>query len=58
MAPFVEMEWGTKAYELMWELKALFDPNFVLNPGVVLNKVSPDRWHCTYCSGQCVLSVR
>jgi len=38
MAPFVEMEWGTKAYEIMWELKALFDPDFVLNPGVVLNK--------------------
>lgn len=40
VAPFVEMEWGSKAYDLMWELKALFDPNFVLNPGVVLNKVS------------------
>ena len=39
VAPFVEMEWGSKAYDLMWELKALFDPNFVLNPGVVLNKV-------------------
>eukprot|EP01026_Neomeris_dumetosa_P054152 TRINITY_DN485_c0_g1_i8.p1 TRINITY_DN485_c0_g1~~TRINITY_DN485_c0_g1_i8.p1 ORF type:complete len:1081 (-),score=181.75 TRINITY_DN485_c0_g1_i8:318-3560(-) len=38
VAPYVEMEWGTKAYELMWELKALFDPDFVLNPGVVLNK--------------------
>lgn len=40
VAPFVEMEWGSKAYDLMWELKALFDPNFVLNPGVVLNKVN------------------
>ena len=39
VAPFVEMEWGSKAYELMWELKHLFDPTFVLNPGVVLNKV-------------------
>lgn len=38
VAPFVEMEWGTKAYELMWELKDLFDPEFVLNPGVVLNR--------------------
>jgi len=37
MAPFVELEWGTKAYELMWELKKLFDPSFTLNPGVVLN---------------------
>jgi hypothetical protein len=32
VAPFVEMEWGSKAYELMWELKELFDPDYVLNP--------------------------
>lgn len=38
VAPFVEMEWGTKAYNLMWELKAMFDPDFVLNPGVILNR--------------------
>lgn len=37
VAPFVEMEWGTQAFELMWELKELFDPNYVLNPGVILN---------------------
>merc|ERR1719163_1919585 len=41
MAPFVEMEWGSKAYGIMWELKELFDPDYVLNPGVVLNK-DPD----------------
>ena len=41
MAPFVEMEWGQKAYDLMWELKELFDPNYVLNPGVILNR-DPD----------------
>lgn len=47
VAPFVEMEWGSKAYDLMWELKALFDPNFVLNPGVVLNRVWPHTaFHC------------
>ena len=40
VAPFVEMEWGSKAYDLMWELKGLFDPDYVLNPGVVLNRVS------------------
>ena len=40
VAPFVEMEWGQKAYQLMWELKELFDPDYVLNPGVILNKVS------------------
>jgi D-lactate dehydrogenase len=43
IAPFVEMEWGTKAYELMWELKALFDPESVLNPGVILNRVRDGR---------------
>ncbi|KAL6754380.1 glycolate dehydrogenase [Haematococcus lacustris] len=41
VAPFVEMEWGNKAYGLMWELKELFDPDYVLNPGVILNK-DPD----------------
>lgn len=39
VAPYVEMEWGGKAYDLMWRLKSLFDPDDVLNPGVVLNKV-------------------
>ncbi|MCP5084419.1 MAG: 4Fe-4S dicluster domain-containing protein, partial [Alphaproteobacteria bacterium] len=38
MAPFVEMEWGSDAYALMWELKRLFDPNNLLNPGVILNE--------------------
>lgn len=36
MAPYVEVEWGSKAYELMWELKELFDPQHVLNPGKAL----------------------
>ncbi len=39
VAPYVEMEWGSRAYDLMWRLKALFDPGNMLNPGVVLNKV-------------------
>lgn len=38
VAPYVELEWGKKATEVMWELKGLFDPEFLLNPGVVLNK--------------------
>lgn len=44
VAPFVEMEWGAKAYDLMWELKEMFDPDYVLNPGVILNKVSGSLW--------------
>ena len=37
MAPFVELEWGTQAYGLMREIKQLFDPDKLLNPGVLLN---------------------
>ncbi len=37
IAPFVEAEWGTKAYLLMHRIKALFDPEGLLNPGVLLN---------------------
>lgn len=37
MAPFVEMEWGTQATDLMRRIKALFDPAGLLNPGVILS---------------------
>jgi len=37
MAPFVEMEWGREAYELMKQIKHIFDPQNLLNPGVILN---------------------
>jgi D-lactate dehydrogenase len=37
MAPFVEMEWGSEAYKLMSEIKRIFDPLNILNPGVILN---------------------
>ena len=37
IAPFVELEWGQQAYQLMREIKALFDPRNLLNPGVILN---------------------
>ena len=36
MAPFVEMEWGKQATDLMRDIKALFDPSGLLNPGVIL----------------------
>ncbi len=38
MAPFVELEWGSDAYQLMWQLKRLLDPNGILNPNVVLSE--------------------
>ncbi len=37
MAPFVAMEWGQEAYALMAQIKHLFDPRNLLNPGVILN---------------------
>jgi D-lactate dehydrogenase len=37
MAPFVEMEWGRQATDLMRRIKKLFDPDTLLNPGVILN---------------------
>lgn len=37
MAPYVELEWGQQAVELMRQIKATFDPAGLLNPGVILN---------------------
>ena len=37
MAPFVELEWGSDAYVLMKEIKAIFDPKGLINPGVIIN---------------------
>ena len=41
MAPFVKYEWGEKAYEVMKELKQIFDPDGLLNQGVIFNN-DPD----------------
>ena len=38
MAPFVELEWGSDAYQLMWALKRLLDPQGILNPDAVLSE--------------------
>ena len=38
MASFVELEWGKVAYEIMKEIKYLFDPHGILNPDVILSK--------------------
>ena len=37
MAPFVKYEWRDEAYEVMKELKAIFDPDGLLNQGVIFN---------------------
>ena len=41
MAPFVEREWGSEAWQLMWQIKRLLDPTGILNPDVVLSE-DPD----------------
>lgn len=38
MAPFVRREWGDAAYRLMQDVKQLFDPENILNPGVIFNE--------------------
>ncbi|WP_163565073.1 FAD-binding and (Fe-S)-binding domain-containing protein [Helicobacter suis] len=37
VAPFVELEWGKKAYKICQQIKALFDPEKILNPDVILS---------------------
>ena len=39
IAPFVEAEWGARAYEIMQRIKPIFDPEGLLNPGVM---ITPD----------------
>lgn len=37
MAPFVRYEWGDDAWTIMQQVKQLFDPQNLLNPGVIFN---------------------
>ncbi len=37
MAPFVRREFGDELYDVMRQVKSLFDPSGMLNPGVVMN---------------------
>ncbi|WP_426362688.1 FAD-binding and (Fe-S)-binding domain-containing protein [Streptomyces sp. E-08] len=38
IAPFLELEWGTKATDLMWRIKEAVDPAGVLAPRIVLDR--------------------
>ncbi|MFG2287905.1 FAD-binding and (Fe-S)-binding domain-containing protein [Streptomyces sp. NPDC048595] len=38
IAPFLELEWGPRATELMWRTKELVDPHGILAPRVLLDR--------------------
>ncbi|MET3982848.1 FAD-binding and (Fe-S)-binding domain-containing protein [Streptomyces sp. PvR034] len=38
MAPFLELEWGAAATELMWRTKQVVDPDAVLAPRILLDR--------------------
>ncbi|WP_030776972.1 FAD-binding and (Fe-S)-binding domain-containing protein [Streptomyces sp. NRRL S-920] len=38
IAPFLQLEWGPKATELMWRTKQIIDPDGVLAPRIVLDR--------------------
>jgi len=54
MAPFVETEWGTQAYDIMRDLKSLLDPEHMLNPGVLIN--SDPQTHVTHIKSMTLVS--
>lgn len=37
IAPFVEKEWGAKAYRINRKIKEIFDPHFLINPDVIIS---------------------
>lgn len=45
ISAFVEKEWGEAAYQVMRRIKDLFDPEGLLNPGVLLNSDAKAHAH-------------
>ena len=37
VSPYLEAEWGQNGMALMRDIKSLFDPSGLLNPGVIIN---------------------
>lgn len=37
MSAYVRRQYGDELYDVMWEIKRLFDPAGILNPGVIMN---------------------
>ena len=54
MAPFVEREWGAKAYEMMRRVKVAFDSENLLNPGVIFNE--DKEWYAKCISNSTAVS--
>lgn len=38
ISPFAIIEWGDKCWDIMWQIKKLFDPKHILNPDVKITK--------------------
>ncbi|WP_234393414.1 FAD-binding and (Fe-S)-binding domain-containing protein [Francisella adeliensis] len=38
ISPFAIVEWGEKCWDIMWQIKSLFDPKHILNPDVKITK--------------------
>ena len=53
VAPFIEREWGRKAYEINRRIKAIFDPTRILNPDVMITD-DPDVYKKNL-KAQCVI---
>ncbi|MGO2745068.1 FAD-binding and (Fe-S)-binding domain-containing protein [Microbacterium sp.] len=45
MAPFVRRQYGDVLTDMMWDIKHLFDPAGILNPGVVLSEDAESYLH-------------
>lgn len=63
MAPYLEREWGTELFGIMWEVKQLLDPHGILAPNVKLTRdqdihmknfksfprIEAEATHCVEC---------
>jgi D-lactate dehydrogenase len=45
IAPFALVEWGQQCWDIMWQIKELFDPQNILNPDVKLTRDNTLHMH-------------
>ncbi len=56
MAPFVRTEWGDRAYEVMWRIKRLDDPEAHIKhmkPSPTISPLADRCIECGFCEGRC-----